>query len=170
MLLAVSLQEDKAVEKVLVKFQVLRIPESSGLRIKTLEPVVGLYVSSVNAEAAQYYFERTLFSLIIRLKLLPVDGGLTFDKSIDWQACIEVGGGEVVVQTVTQERALEVMRTEIPDLLPLGVELVVRWMSNKSGSHICFITDTKDSVDLWIVESVMEQAMRHGKAANSRPA
>lgn len=155
-------------EKISVRFQVLRLPESGGLRIKTLEPLAGLYISSVNALAAQYYFERTLLSFIALFEPLPVDGGLTFDDSIDWQACIEAEGGEVIVQTLTQETVREIMRTEVPDLLPPRDELVVRWAS-KGADHICFITDSEDLIDPWIFEGIQEQAMKHAKPANTRP-
>jgi hypothetical protein len=123
----------------------------------------------MHREAAEYYFERNLFMLVVKGELLPLDGGLTFSEAIDWARFVERGGGSITVMTVSVAAAAKVMRTEVPDLLPPKIELAVRWADNGHGDWMCFIIDPGELVDPWIFDGIKEQVMKQGRAANTLP-
>src|SRR3989344_2932996 len=94
--------ENENAKEYAVAFEISAIPDSSGLRIRSTSPV-GIYLSSVNREAALWWFMQIILEFAIESGLLPLKQGegLTTKKDPDWDLCIAAGTGEVTIQIVS---------------------------------------------------------------------
>lgn len=132
------------------------VPDTAGLRIQATNPK-GVYVSSTDPEAAQWYFERCVLQLVLRRKLLDVVYGVHAEP-INWPATIHAGHGEICISTIDATTSKEVLRLGYPEILPPCKTLDVKWFSNRQGNEFCLIFDPGARVDGWLVE-VLKKAV-----------
>lgn len=150
--------EDEVTEEDLrlsVKFLVTGIPDTLGLRLRSTEPI-GLYISSRNAEAAQWYFEKMIVEFVgVRGLLVPEQGaGLRLEEKLDWNALTVSGAGETVIRAMSVEETCKMLRVSTPVMLPPVQKLATDWWKDPNENEFCIVHDPGDMIDRWLVESI----------------
>ena len=141
-----------------MKFSVTGLPDTAGLRIRSTNPI-GLYISSRDAEAAQWYFETKIVELAtIRKLLVPKRGAgvRLLEGRLDWSIFIISGTGEVVIRTMSLEETREMLRVSTPTVLPPVQKLVTDWWKDSNGKKFCIVHDPGDMIDEWLVRCIDE--------------
>jgi hypothetical protein len=152
------------VKKLTIKFIVTGYPEASGLRIRSTEPV-GLYVSSADPEAAQWWFERQVVELVAERKVLHREKGegLAPVLEIDWNEALMSGCGKMIIRTMSVSEVMDTIREGTLDIIPPVKKLLVEWWPGRNNLQtICVVRDNKKTIDSWIVKSMKEDS-KNGK-------
>lgn len=151
--------------ELVVKFSVSGIPDSAGLRIKTTEPT-GLYISSRDPAAAQWYLETMIIHLIIKRGLLKPTpgGGWSLVKKLDWPDITGAGYGEAIVCTVGRAEVQNMQRKGSPVLIPPVQKLTIDWWNNPKRELLCIVRDEGDMIDGWVVSAITDDLK--GKTVN----
>jgi len=144
-----------------VAFTVTGLPDSSGLRIKSTEPT-GLYISSADAAAAQWYFETQIVQLLLSRSLLDSipGGGWRFNELLDWPKIIVEGHGEAIIRLMNVEETRDIRRDGYRTYIPPVKKLTAEWWRNADGHEFCIVFDGPDMIDEWVLEAVKEDAGR----------
>ena len=141
-----------------MKFSVTGLPDTAGLRIRSTNPI-GLYISSRDAEAAQWYFETRIVELAtIRKLLVPKRGAgaCLLEGRLDWSIFITSGTGEVVIRTMSLEETREMLRVSTHIVLQPVQKLVTDWWKDSNGKKFCIVHDPGDMIDEWLVRCIDE--------------
>lgn len=152
-------------QQLTVEFAITGLPDTSGLRIKTLSPT-GVYISSKDADAAKWHFEFTTIELILKRKLLQLDLGqaLAFLHSIDWDDALTNGYGEVVVRVMTVEEVLTLKQSGHPVIIPPVQKLQIEWWTDPDEQPFCIGRDDTEMIDSWLIEMVKKDFEEKSKA------
>ena len=141
-----------------VKFSVTGLPDTAGLRIRSTDPI-GLYISSRNAEAAQWYFETEIIELATIWKLLVPGRGIgvrLLEGRLDWSIFIISGTGEVVIRTMSLEETREMLRASTPTVLTPIQKLATGRYKDPNGKEFYIVHDPGDMIDEWLVRCIDE--------------
>ena len=144
-----------------VKFSVSGLPDTAGLRIRSTDPT-GLYISSRDAQAAQWHFETKIVEFVSRLGLLVPKQKvcLHLEESIDWNFVTISGVGEVNICALSVKKTQDIVRTASLVRFSPVQELAIEWLKNSDGNKVCFIRDPGDYIDRWIIDSFMEDKIK----------
>lgn len=138
-------------------FSVHGIPDTSGLRIRSTDPK-GVYVSSVRAESATWYFEKAIIEQVIALRLLPLEAGdcLFIPERINWDEAVQSGSGIATVTAATRAEAAHLLQgaTRLVQT-PVEPLVVERWES-EAGTPFLLVYDRGDLMDDWLIRSATE--------------
>lgn len=147
--------KNHASKSVTITFEVRGIPDHSGLRIKTINPP-GLYVSSVEPDAAIWHLEATITELAHERKLLIVqkNEGILLSAPIDWNAAKESGSGSLTLRHVSEAEVRALMPGSERITRPPCIKLEVRWFIHPKKKIFCVVFDHTDRVDAWLLESL----------------
>lgn len=145
------------------KIAITGLPDSDGLRIKSVEPC-GLYLSMRNRGAAQLWFERFVLEYALQRSFVhfkPGGGACLADRPLNWDALILVGEGEITVRTVSVEEAAETVREGTPVIIEEHPRPYADWWQAPLGD-LLVIRDEKDRIDPWLVLSIQADLERLG--------
>ena len=150
-----------------VEFSVQGIPDSAGLRIKTTNPT-GVYLSGKDREAAQRYFEEALLKFASQRRLLHVlpNEGLTLTKEIDWSASMVDGLGHVTIRVMSFAETVKAIKGAIPTTVPPAQPMIIEWAQSPHIPLLCIVRDKSDTVDRWLVDSIIEDTPPVGSTMN----
>ncbi len=145
----------------LVIFEVTKIPDRSGRRIRTIKPS-GLYISSSNTVVAQGLFEMLVVEFICNRKLLGKPGEVTpvTHKGIDWNEAILSGVAEIMIIASPLSEINKV--GGFFSLLPADMyhDLSTTWKKDHRGNSICVVSDQSGFVDNWLSISIANDALQ----------
>ncbi len=140
-------------EIIVVPFTIEPIPDSQGLRIKTIDPW-GVMVSSRDPEAAKWYFETTTQRLLTLLDDFKHRGaGFGTHTSPDWDQALKDGSGTYAVSALTASEVRMFMSDAVP-VLRSAKELVVEHWASPDKKPFILVRDEKDAVDRWFVDCI----------------
>jgi len=141
-----------------IKLAISGIPDCSGIRIRSIDPT-GLYISSQDREAAQWYFETLIIELVCARKLLvvePGEGVMLSEQYTDWNNFLIQGEGEVIVRTISTQEVTVLKKEGTPIVIPPVQKLHIDWWKDPSGNPFCLVRDPGDAIDSWLIDTVKE--------------
>lgn len=147
-------------KEIAVSFSIAQIPNSGGMRIKSDKPT-GVYVSSNDSEASQFYFLTTLSELVTRRKLIAVGPGesIAWKEDVNWECAAKAGSGTIVLHCV-RTSILHVATALGSPISPPGKKLTPMWFGNQHGHEICFVSESKDDIDPWLMHAAHADLQR----------
>ncbi len=142
-----------------VSLQIYGIPESNGLRIRSTNPV-GLYVASLDAEAAKFYFQSCILDVLIREELIEAGPGIPImSNEVPWDAFVNAGHGTIEFRTLSKDVPASFTANMVRHLPPKKLT-VDRWDA-ADGKSYYVVRDPDDSkIDEWFLAAIKEDVAR----------